>query len=135
MAKLAREIVIVGAKRTAFGTMGGALKALTATDLAVHAAKRSASLPQVPTFQEAGLPPLAADTWFGLLAPAGTPKATLQAINTELRAILESPVMKSRMESLSMSSPMDGPEKFAEFLANDYKVWGELVRSTGAKLD
>lgn len=103
--------------------------------IALHAKQRSPLLPKVQTFTEAGLPPLQAQTWFGLLAPAGTPPAVIAKLNSEIAAIMQTPAMKERIATLSMTWPQYSPAQFTEFLANDRKVWGELVTASGAKLE
>jgi len=103
--------------------------------IALHAKQRSPLLPKVQTFSEAGLPPLQAQTWFGLLAPTGTPSVVIAKLNAEIAAIMQTPAMRERIANLSMTWPELSPAQFAEFLARDRKVWGELVTASGAKLE
>ena len=107
---------------------GGKLKAL-----AVASKKRSASLPDVPTLDELGIPGVYTQTFYGVMAPVGTPKAIVDRLNKEINAILQTPEMQERaVKSAAQISPMS-PAEFAKFVEGEIERYGEIVRLSGAK--
>lgn len=109
---------------------GGKLRAL-----AVTGKKRLESMPEVPTIGESGYPGFDAVSWFGLLAPAGTPAAIVERINTEVNKILTLPDVKEKIASEG-GEPIGGtPQEFARILAEELPRWAKLVKESGAKLD
>ena len=96
--------------------------------LAVTTAKRSSALPQVPTLQEAGVPHLAIGTWFGLLAPAATPKAVVARLNTELVKIIQSPEFKKQMADIGAEPIGNKPEEMAKQIKDETEKFGQLVK-------
>jgi len=103
--------------------------------LAVASKARNPALPNVPTLDEVGLPGVYASSWYGLSAPAGTPRPIIDKLNAEANAVLKSPEMKARM--LTMGAEIGGgtPEDFGRFMASETKRYAEIVRISGAKLD
>lgn len=103
--------------------------------LAVMADKRSAMLPNVPTTVELGYPTLLSDTWFGLLAPKGTPLEVRRKVNESVNALLETPAFREKLISMGYV-PLGGTmEKFTTTLDGDIKKWGEIVKFSGVKVD
>ncbi|HSV81767.1 MAG TPA: tripartite tricarboxylate transporter substrate binding protein [Ramlibacter sp.] len=103
--------------------------------LAVMADKRSAALPNVPTAKELGQPALVSETWFGVLAPKGTPPDVIHKINESLNAVLNTAAFRDRLGTMGYT-PMGGkPEAFAKLIADDIMKWGEVVKFSGAKVD
>lgn len=109
---------------------GGKLKAL-----AVTSRVRNPALPNVPTFDEAGIPNVYSSVWYGLAAPAGTPKEILTRINAEVNSILQTPEMKKRMQEFGGDAGSGTPEQFLQFFESELKRFGEVVRLSGAKAD
>lgn len=108
----------------------GKLKAL-----GVASAGRSAALPDVPTFAEAGFPDFKVSVWWGVMGPAGMPKEIVSQLNREIVAGLSSPEMKGRLQTMS-AQPIGGtPEQFAAFFAAETKRWAPIVKASGAKAD
>lgn len=108
----------------------GALRAL-----AVTSAGRAASLPELPTIAQAGLPGYEASSWFGLWLPAGTPPAVAAKIGSEARAILADPEVRRQMlEQGAEAAPMTS-EQFAAFIAAESAKWGKVVRDAKVTLD
>jgi tripartite-type tricarboxylate transporter receptor subunit TctC len=102
--------------------------------LAVTTAARSPLLPDVPTLAET-LPGFEVDTWWGLVAPAGTPREQVMRLNAALVAALQSSEVKARFAQL-MAEPVAGsPEQFAALIEREYKRYGPVVKATGAKAD
>lgn len=108
----------------------GKLKAL-----AVTTAKRSSALPNVPTLQEAGVPNIAIGTWFGLLAPAATPKAVVTRLNTELVKIINSPEFKKQMADIGAEPIGNKPEEMARQIKDETEKFAQLVKVGKVTLD
>jgi tripartite-type tricarboxylate transporter receptor subunit TctC len=103
--------------------------------LAVTTSKRHPGLPEVPTVAESGLAGYETVAWFGLFAPAGTPKEIVQRLNREVNAILALPEIRERLLGLGME-PMPGtPEDFTARQAADIAKWKKVVADSGAKVD
>jgi tripartite-type tricarboxylate transporter receptor subunit TctC len=111
----------------------GKLKAL-----AVTSATRSAALPDVPTVEEAGGPTLKgfeASSWFGLLAPAGTPMDIVNRIQQETAKALATPAMKERLLAQGAIPSGNTPAQFAQLIDREMKKWAPVVKASGAKVD
>ena len=103
--------------------------------LAVTSSKRSGALPDVPTVAELGYPGFEANTWFAMLAPAGTPKEVLDRLNTEVNKILQNKALNDSFAAQSLETVrMDRPTLDA-YLGAEAKKWGLVVLQTGAKVD
>ena len=103
--------------------------------LAVTSSKRSGALPDVPTVAELGYPGFEANTWFAMLAPAGTPKEVLDRLNTEVNKILQNKALNDSFAAQSLETVrMDRPTLDA-YLGAEAKKWGQVVQQTGAKVD
>ena len=96
--------------------------------LAVSGATRAPSLPQVPTFAEAGMPTFDMGTTFGLLAPAGTPEPILSRLHAEFTAALRVPEVKRQIEDAGTQVVADTPAEFAAKLRTDYERNGRIIR-------
>jgi tripartite-type tricarboxylate transporter receptor subunit TctC len=103
--------------------------------LAVASLQRLEGLPDVPTMAEAGFPELEGGPWFGLLAPAGTPRAIIDLLNAETRKAFAAPDVRDRFLSQGMTLPLGTPEEFSAFIAAESIRWGEIVRRTGIRMD
>ena len=122
-----------------FAVIGGAaphLKAGKMKGLAVSGKARNALIAQVPTFAEAGLPNFDASFYFGLAAPAGTPRETLAKFAAESSKIVNSAEFRERfLNNLGFEPVGDTPEQFAGFLRQDRESAARKVKASGAKLD
>ena len=103
--------------------------------LAVASAKRSSVLPAIPTFAEANVPALVAETWWGLLAPAGTPKENIARLQSEIARGLGTAEMKERITTLGAEPVGSSPEQFGAFIREEVQKWGDVVRRLGIKAD
>ncbi|HVQ61742.1 MAG TPA: tripartite tricarboxylate transporter substrate-binding protein, partial [Burkholderiales bacterium] len=103
--------------------------------LAVTSAKRSPELPAVPTIAESGYPGFEANTWCGLLAPAGTPASIVARLNDEVNRALATREVRERLASEGGETLGGSPAQFAVFLAAEHAKWGRVVRESGAKVD
>ncbi len=109
---------------------GGKLRAL-----AVTTAKRSPALPDVPTIAEAGVPGYEATSWFGLLAPAGTPAPVVAKLNASILKALADPEVKKKLAEQGAEPHGEKPEQFAAFIESETVKWGKVVKESGASLD
>jgi tripartite-type tricarboxylate transporter receptor subunit TctC len=108
------------------------------TALAVTSASRSPALPDVPTVAEAGGPALKgfeASSWFGLLAPAGTPMDIVNRIQQETAKALATPAMKERLLAQGAIPSGNTPAQFAQMIDRETKKWAAVVKTSGAKVD
>jgi tripartite-type tricarboxylate transporter receptor subunit TctC len=101
----------------------GKLKAL-----AVTTGKRSSALPDVPTLDETGMRGFNLGTWFGLLAPAATPKEILTRLNTEIVKIIQSPDFRKKMEEIGAEPVGNSPEQMAKQIRDDTLLYAKLVK-------
>ena len=104
--------------------------------LAVTSSQRSAALPDTPTVEEAGkLKGFEASSWFGLLAPAGTPPDVVNRIQQEVAKSLATPALKERLAALGAIPSGNTPAQFATLIEAEHKKWAEVVKASGAKVD
>lgn len=106
--------------------------------IAVASAKRTPYFPEVPTLTEAGIQGFedaGADLWFGIMAPAGTPKPVVSKLNQALITGLRSPDMRERIRAQSLDLWTSTPEEFAAVLKADLARWGKVVKASGARVD
>lgn len=112
------------------------IKAGTLRALAVTSAVRSAALPDVPTIAEAGpVKGFDASSWFGLLAPAGTPPDIVNRLQQESAKALATPALKERLLAQGAIPGGNSPAAFAAFIAAETKKWAQVVKVSGAKVD
>ena len=110
---------------------GGKVRAL-----AVAGESRSSAMPDVPTLIEQGFPGLTAYAWWGIFAPAGTPKPIVDKMNAELVKVFNNPeVRKSLIESQGMELIVSTPEALQQWTLADIARWGKVVRDNGVKID
>lgn len=103
--------------------------------LAVTSAKRVDDLPDVPTIQELGYPGFDASTWFGFLAPAGTPNEIVAKLNAEFNRALQQPDLRKKLADQG-AEPIGGtPAQFAALIRDDIVRWGKVVKESGARID
>src|SRR5687767_5508963 len=102
--------------------------------LAVTSKQRIAAAPEVPTFEEAGLPGYEAVGWFGAVAPANTPREVIQRLNAEIRSALSAADVKERAVSSGAEPAPSSPQEFAAYIREETKKWGEVVKRAGIKL-
>lgn len=103
--------------------------------LVVTSEKRSDDLPQVPTINESGYKGFNAITWFGLLAPAGTPAPIVARLNTEVNKVLQMKEVQQKIGAEGGDAQGSTPEEFAALLKTDIGKWGQIVKESGAKID
>lgn len=111
------------------------VKAGSVRPLAVTTAKRIPSEPGLPTMAEAGLPGYETSTWGGLLAPAGTPKAVVAKLNTEVNRILALPDVSQKLQDAGIEPAQGRPEQFAEFIEKEMRKWAKVAKDAGIQAE
>jgi tripartite-type tricarboxylate transporter receptor subunit TctC len=101
--------------------------------LAVTSATRLPELPEVPTLAEVGIDGYPPQTWMGLVAPAGTPRATVGKLNAVVNDALRSPVLRANLAKLGFTEAPGSPDDFARLIATDAEKWAVVVTLSGAK--
>lgn len=109
---------------------GGQLKGLGITS-----DKRSPLLPDVPTFRESGLPDMIAYSWYGLVAPAGTPQAVVEQINRTVNEVLGTPEVREQLEANGATAPALDPKQFAELIDEHTRTWERVIEPLNLQLD
>jgi tripartite-type tricarboxylate transporter receptor subunit TctC len=103
--------------------------------LAVIGKRRLPALPNVPTFTEAGVPGMETALWFGLHAPAGTPRPIIDKLAADLRTVLSMADVKSQLAAQSIDLVGAGPAEFGEQIARESAQWAKVVKAAGVKAD
>lgn len=126
-----REQLYIGALvSTVPHIKAGRLRALAITGI-----KRSSVFPDLPTVAESGLPGYDVSAWYGLLAPAGTPRPIIDKINQDVRKALQAPDIQQRLAADGSESVGSSPEEFGRFIRDEIAKWGKAVKAAGAKID
>jgi tripartite-type tricarboxylate transporter receptor subunit TctC len=103
--------------------------------LAAASPQRNRLLPEVPTFAELGYPKVAVSLWYGLLAPAGTPRSIMEKLNRDATKALESSDVREKLLAQG-AEPMPGSaQAFASFMQEEMAKWAPVVKQAGVKLD
>lgn len=131
-ALLAGEVSVMFANLTDIGSQ---IKAGKVKPLAVTALKRSAQLPDVPTMVEAGVPDFEILSWFGLLAPAGTPAPVIARLNAEMIKVLARDDVKSTLGAQGLNVSSSSPGQFAAHIKNEIGRFSRIARTAGIKAE
>jgi tripartite-type tricarboxylate transporter receptor subunit TctC len=121
-----------------FDTMlvvGAQVKAGKLRPIAVASAKRLPSLPDVPTFAEAGAPGVEVTSWQAVFAPAGTPKPIVQRLNAELARVIKEPDVQARLNDLGVEPAAGPPEQLAEFQKAEIAKWSKVAKAANVKVE
>jgi tripartite-type tricarboxylate transporter receptor subunit TctC len=111
------------------------VKAGKLTALGVTSGTRSAIVPEVPTFAEAGLGGYELENWYGLLAPARAPNAIIDKLNRETVKALQMPDVKERLNSQGFEIRTSTPDEFSAYIKSELVKWAKIVKASGAKVD
>jgi tripartite-type tricarboxylate transporter receptor subunit TctC len=103
--------------------------------LGVTTRQRSSALPELPTIEEAGVPGYDVSGWYGILAPAGVPKAIVARLNAELTRILEEPAVRDMLAREGAEPRSSTPDEFAKIIAADIIKWAKVVKAAGIKVE
>ena len=104
--------------------------------LAVPAKRRLPALPDVPTFEEAtGIPNVYASAWYGLMAPAGTPREIVERLNREMTKLLQDPEIRNKFINYGADISTGTSDEFARFIVSELDRYGNIIKISGAKID
>ncbi|HEV8519681.1 MAG TPA: tripartite tricarboxylate transporter substrate-binding protein, partial [Burkholderiales bacterium] len=104
--------------------------------LAVTSARRSSALPELPTIAESGVPGYEASGWYGVLAPARTPRAIIVRLHDDIARILREPEVRAQLAANTIEVAVSAtPNDFNAFLVRESAKWSMLVKESGAKAD
>ncbi|HLU80141.1 MAG TPA: tripartite tricarboxylate transporter substrate binding protein [Burkholderiaceae bacterium] len=103
--------------------------------IAVSTEARLSSLPDVPTFAEAGVPDFIAFSWQGMIAPKGTPEEAIARLNRELNKALDNPKVQETLSSMGVQATPTTPEAFEAFVKQQDALWGEVIKKAGIVLE
>jgi len=124
------QMVVIGPPAAAPHVRSGKLRAL-----AVLAKERYPGMPDVPTAAESGMPEFEVDTWYGVLAPAGTPGEIVARLNVELNRLMQSKEMRDRLATMGIEPMTSTSAEFGEFLKAEIAKWAKVVKESGAKVE
>jgi tripartite-type tricarboxylate transporter receptor subunit TctC len=124
------HFVVIGAAAAAPQIKAGKLRAL-----AVINKERLSALPEVPTAAEAGLPNFEVTTWYGILAPTGTPRPIVARLNSELVKVMHSADVKERLANQGTEPLTSTPEEFAAYIRQEIAKWGDVIRKANLKAE
>jgi tripartite-type tricarboxylate transporter receptor subunit TctC len=134
----ALQALLAGDTQLMFDNLANAMSQVKAGKLralAVTTAERSKLAPELPTMAEAGLPGFDIATWFGLLAPAGTPADVIAKWNVDVVKVLDSTEMRERLHAQGAEAAPTTPARFAAFIQGELVKYARIVKASGAKVD
>jgi tripartite-type tricarboxylate transporter receptor subunit TctC len=120
---------------TTVSTARGLLDAGRVRPLAVAARARTASLPNVPTFEELGLSGVIGNLWIGMMAPKGTPERIIAKLHQEFSKALAAPDVKERLATQSAEIVASGPREFGQMIRRDSELWRGVIKTANIRLD
>lgn len=130
--------LVAGVLQLSFASTPGVManvKAGKLNALAVTSAKRITQLPDIPTLAESGLAGYEASVWYGIVAPAKTPRGIVARLNTELGKILQDPDTRQKLATNDFEPAGSTPEQFGTYIKSETAKWGRVIKSSGAKPD
>jgi tripartite-type tricarboxylate transporter receptor subunit TctC len=134
----AMQALLAGDTQLMFDNLANSMQQVKAGKLkalAVTTAKRSSLVPDLPTMSESGVPGFDISTWFGLMAPAGTPPDVVAKWNTDVVKILSSPDMREKLTAQGAEAAPTTPAEFSAFIARELDKYARIVKASGAKVD
>jgi tripartite-type tricarboxylate transporter receptor subunit TctC len=130
--------VIAGQVQVMFATSASVIpfvKAGKLRALAVTTARRSPSVPDLPTVSEAGVAGFEAITWHGVVVPSATPAPLVERLNRDIVAVLGAPDLRERLAALGAEVLAGTPREFADYIAAEIPKWAKVVRDSGARIE
>jgi tripartite-type tricarboxylate transporter receptor subunit TctC len=130
--------LMAGRLHTVFSTAPAALphvKTGRLRALAVTSGARSALVPGVPTVAESGIPGYDASTWYGIIAPAGTPRTVIARLNQEITTALGTPELRDQLMAAGADPAPNTPEQFAALIQSEIVKWAKIIKLSGAKVE
>ncbi|MCC7081622.1 MAG: tripartite tricarboxylate transporter substrate binding protein [Burkholderiales bacterium] len=123
------QVQLIGISSVVPYLKSGRIKAL-----AVSGAKRSAAAPGIPTVAESGVPGYAFDVWYGMLFPAGTPRALVRKVSADINSALREPTLAQRFTTLGVEAAGTTPEEFARILREEIAKWRKVVKQANIRV-
>ena len=111
------------------------MKAGRLRGIAITSAQRSAMAPELPTIAESGLPGFEAGTWYGLLAPSGTPRDIVTRLNGEVVRIMQLQEIREKLAAQGAEPRTGTPQEFGKFVQNEVARWAKVVKAARIRLD
>lgn len=130
--------VVAGQVQMSFEAMSVIVPQLTSgrvRALATTGATRSPGLPNVATMKELGMPDFVTENWYGVFAPANTPAALVQRLNTALNTVLDTKEVRASLDKMGSADLKSTPEAFKKFITAELPLWESVVKRSGAKVD
>lgn len=134
----ARSDLIGGQVHVMFVPLGSGLSYVRSSKLkalGVASTRRSAAAPEIPTISESGVPNFEAATWYGVLAPAGTPRQIVQKLNTEIHKVLGEASTIEQLRKLGFDATPTTSAEFQAHLKSELAKWGKVIREVGAAIE
>ena len=103
--------------------------------MAVSGEKRTPALPDVPTFTQAGVPNFDVRLWYGLLAPAATPKDVVERVNSVITGIINTPELKEALAKQGMDALLMSPAQFGALMRTDFDRYAKIIKTANIKVD
>ena len=103
--------------------------------IAVTSSRRSPALPEIPTVAESGYPGFEASSWYGFVAPAGTPDPIIRKLHEMIAKIVNMPDINEQLSSQGADPVGSSPEEFAQYMHNETEKWAKVVKASGIRLD
>ena len=103
--------------------------------IAVTGSRRSITAPEIPTIAEGGVPGYEADGWFGVVAPAGTPREIIARLNAEVIEALKAPDIRERLLAGGAEAATGTPEEFGSFIRSEIPKWARVIKAAGVKVN
>lgn len=119
----------------AVSTAGPRIRSGQLKGMGITSETRSSLLPDVPTFKEAGLPQMVAYSWYGLLAPVGTPQAVVEQLNQAINEVLKMPEIQAQLDANGATAPILDAKQFAELIDEHTRTWERIIKPLGIQLD
>ena len=101
--------------------------------IATTGIKRTPATPEIPTIAESGFPGFEASSWFGVLAPAGTPRTVVMRLNADIRKTLQDPAVEKRLANIGFEIVSGTPEQFTAYIKSEIVKWTKVVKAAGVK--
>jgi tripartite-type tricarboxylate transporter receptor subunit TctC len=120
---------------TAIASAQQFLKAGKLKAIGISSEKRDPAMPDVPTFIESGLPGFVVNSWVGILAPAHTPRAVIERLQTEIAAVLQLPGVRARYAVLGIEPVGNKPDEYAAQIRADLEAWGPVVKQANVRIE
>ena len=130
--------LIAGRLQVVFSTAPSAIphiKTGRLRGLAVTTATRSNLIPQLPTVAESGVPGYEAGSWYGITAPAGTPRAVVMRLNKEITTVLGTADFREQLMAAGADPAPNTPDEFAAYIKTEITKWAKVIKLSGAKAD